>query len=139
MLDPGSDLAGKRILLVSDDAKLSRAIELNLSNPSRMVVVGPDDTQLGKRAWAPEMGGIDLLVVAASSPASEPLVLLAQASLTDQIGQVPLLIISDRPFSVVPGTKIGHLSFPFCPGELHRSVREILLGTLSGVAASSTC
>ncbi len=129
MRDLGDDLAGKKILVVSDDAKLSRAIELNLTNPSKIEVVG-----LGSESpvWVPSSGleaSIDLLVVATSSPASEPVVMLARAALSAIVGLVPLLIISDRPFEADRETRIDHLTFPFCPIELYNRVRGILKST----------
>ena len=61
-----------------------------------------------------------------SSPASEPVVALTRASLTDCIGQVPILIISDRPLDPAPDAQIVHLDYPFDTGELHDKVKEIL-------------
>ena len=72
-------------------------------------------------------GDCDLLVVAASSPNCEPVVLLAQAGLAERIGQVPMLIISEQSFYANPETKIDHLHFPFGADELTDKVRELLL------------
>jgi len=72
-------------------------------------------------------GNCDLIVVAMrSSFASEPVVALARASLAQRIGQVPLLIISDRPFDSAPDVRIFHLGFPFGADELCAKVRDIL-------------
>ena len=129
MGDRGSDLAGKKILVVSDDAKLSRAIELNLGNPGGMQVVCPESELVpwGVSTWGND--DIDLLVVATSSPSSEPVVMLARAALTDRVGLVPLLIISDRPFVADSEARIDHLAFPFCPVELYDTVSGILKST----------
>jgi hypothetical protein len=72
------------------------------------------------------VGDFDLIVVAMSSPSSEPVVALSRASLAGRIGQVPLLIISDRPFHSEPDDQITHLDFPFDIDRLHDKVREIL-------------
>jgi len=72
------------------------------------------------------MGDFDLIVVAMSSPTSEPVVALARASLAGQIGQVPLLIISDRPFHSDPNDRIIHLDFPFDIDGLCDKVKEVL-------------
>jgi hypothetical protein len=69
---------------------------------------------------------VDLIVVATSSPSSEPVVELARSALTGYIGRVPLLIISDRPFAPDPQDWITHLSFPFQVDELRDRVRELL-------------
>jgi hypothetical protein len=46
--------------------------------------------------------------------------------LTGRVGQVPLLIISDRPFDSVPEVRIFHLDFPFGVDGLRDKVKEIL-------------
>lgn len=119
------DLADKRVLVVSDDANLAKAIELNLTNPTKMRI---EHWVPGWQARWADVGDCDLLVVATSSPCSEPVVMLAQASLGDRIGQGPLLIISDRRFQPVPGACITHLDFPFEPDELRARVKGILRG-----------
>jgi hypothetical protein len=115
------NLAGKKTVVVSDSDLLFQAIELNLRSGLGVKIVDQAARETETRA-----GQVDLIVVALSSPASEPVVALAEASLVEWIGQVPLLIISDRPFSVQAGAKILHLEFPFTPDELQDKVREIL-------------
>jgi hypothetical protein len=66
-----------------------------------------------------------------SSPTSEPVVALSRASLAGQIGQVPLLIISDRPFQSDPDDRIIHLDFPFDIDGLHDKVEKILQDRLT--------
>ena len=65
--------------------------------------------------------------VAMISPASEPVVALARASLADRIGRVPLQIVSDRPFDSEPDEQIIHLDFPFDIDRLHDKVKKVLL------------
>jgi hypothetical protein len=72
------------------------------------------------------LGDCSLIIVAASLPSSEPVVALARASLAARIGEVPLLIISDRPFPPDPVDRIAHLDFPFDIGGLHNSIQDIL-------------
>jgi hypothetical protein len=137
----GANLAGKRVLVLSDNDGLSRAIELNLERSHLEVVKFalssprpryPEHTSSracrGVEGWESqnEVGDFDLIVVAMSSPASEPVVALYRASLVGQIGQVPLLIISDRPFQSDPGDRIIHLDFPFDIDGLHDKVEKIL-------------
>ena len=129
----GADLAGKRVLVLSDHDGLSRALELSLRR-NHLEVVRLALSSPGQRCPAPvegrgsqaEVGEFDLIVVAMSSPTSEPVVALARASLAGQIGQVPLLIISDRPFHCDPDDQIIHLNFPFDIDGLHNKVKEVL-------------
>jgi hypothetical protein len=115
----------KQIVVVSDSIGLSRAIEVNLKGLKVEVL---------KITCSPEGGGAkgqvvhrcDLIIVALSSPASEPVVVLARASLAGQVGQVPLLIISDRPFECDPRDQIVHLDFPFDIDQLYGTVSAIL-------------
>jgi len=161
----GADLAGKRVLVLSDNDGLSRAIKLNLERsdlevvklalnspgqqrsepveeqrpeprpePNRRAVKGRRPELVEGRCPEPvegrgnqaEMGDFDLIVVAMSSSTSEPIVALARASLAGRIGQVPLLIISDRPFHSEPDDQIAHLDFPFDIDGLHNKVKDIL-------------
>ena len=122
-----TDLARKRILILSDNAGLSRAIEVNLNNHLEVEVVRLATSILKRRRDQVENGRFDLIVVAMSSPASEPVVALARASLADRIGRVPLLIVSDRPFDSEPDEQIIHLDFPFDIDRLHDKVKQVLL------------
>lgn len=128
-----ADLAGKRVLVLSDNDGLSRAIELNLKHSQLEIIklaLSPPGQRSepveGQRECQAEVGHFDLIVVAMSSPTSEPVVALARTSLIRQIGQVPLLIISDRPFQSDPDDQIIHLDFPFDIDRLHDKVEEIL-------------
>jgi hypothetical protein len=120
-----ADLAGKRVLVLSDNDGLSRAIEWNLRQ-SQLEIIKLALSSPEQRGSQPEVGDFDLIVVAMSSHTSEPVVALARASLIKQIGQVPLLIISDRPFQSDPDDRIIHLDFPFDIDRLHDKVEEIL-------------
>ena len=118
-------LSQKRVVVLSDNDGLARAIELSLSK--RLGVKVEKLGSLPKKGNRhSEVGDCDLIVVATSSPTSEPVVALAKASLTERVGQVPLLIISDRPFDPDLDARIVHLDFPFSLGELHSAVQELL-------------
>ena len=121
----GAGLAGKRVLVLSDNDGLSRAIELNLKH-SHLEIIRLALSSPGQRGSQAEVGDFDLIVVAMSSPTSEPFVALARASLAGRIGQVPLLIISDRAFHSDVDDQIIHLDFPFDIDGLHDKVKEIL-------------
>jgi CheY-like chemotaxis protein len=75
---------------------------------------------------ADESRSCDLIVVAMSSPLNAPIVALARASLLCSVGQVPVLIISERPFLADPDVQIMHLPFPFNTDKLKESVSQIL-------------
>jgi len=113
----------KRVFVVSDNVGLARAIDLNLKAcfEADTVLIAPHPGE--NLAIA---GDCDLIIVATSSPTSEPVVALAKASLAERIGQVPLLIISDRPFDPDVDERIAHLDFPFHVSALHKAVQELL-------------
>ncbi len=122
-----ANLARKNILVLSDNEGLSRAIELNLNGHLELEIVRLTASSLERQANQ-ENDNLALIILAVSSLASEPVVALSRASLADRIGQVPLLIISDRPFDSDPADRIAHLDFPFKVEDLHDKVDEILLG-----------
>ena len=120
-------LTGKSILVLSDNDLLARAIELNLGKTWTVgvLLLTPESAvRRGSRAGVDRHA--DLIVVAMSSPASEPVVALSRASLGGRIGQVPILIISDRPFDSRSDDRIIHLDFPFDISRLRGKVAEIL-------------
>jgi DNA-binding NarL/FixJ family response regulator len=114
------------ILVLSDNDGLSRAIELNLNNHLDVEVIKL--TLDSEEQWTSRVknGNFDLIVLGLSSPTSEPIVALARASLTRQIGKVPLLIISDRVFESDIEKQIIHLDFPFTVDKLRDKVKTIL-------------
>jgi DNA-binding response OmpR family regulator len=116
----------KKVIVVSDNDGLARAIHLNLKAhfEADVVLIAPDLSDDKENLTS--AGDCDLIIVATSSPTSEPVVALAKASLTDRVGQVPLLIISDRPFDSDLDARIVHLDFPFTLGELHSAVQDLL-------------
>lgn len=119
-------LVEKKVLVLSDNEGLSRAIELNLNGRLDLKVVRVASNSQGQQKCQAEIGDCDLVVVAMSSPTSEPVAALARASLAERIGRVPLLIISDKPFDSDPENRIIHLGFPFDIDGLHNKVEEIL-------------
>ncbi len=122
-----TDLAGKRVLVLSDNSGLARAVELNLTYHLKMEVIRFVSSPSLQSEDTAKAGDFDLLVLAISSPANEPVVALARASLTEKVGRIPLLIISDRPFFSEPEDQIAHLDFPFSVDTLQNKVGEMLL------------
>lgn len=117
----------KRVLVLSDNETLAQVIEFSLRNglkklKVRTVVMPSPQT----RQEHDESNDIDLIVVAMSSPSNEPVVALARASLGSYIGQVPILIISDKYFQTDLAVQIAHLDFPFVIGMLNDKVNDIL-------------
>jgi hypothetical protein len=124
-------MSTKRVIVICDHAALSRAISINLHGAVDMEVVAEvnsvgDKTTVSPGGPGPAQTNLDLIVVAACKPGSEPLVLLQKASLMDHIGRTPLLIISDRPVEFAPEYRIAHLPFPFLATELDHQVYKLL-------------
>ena len=92
---------------------------VNLNAGLQARVVTPGEHAVGDLA--------DLIVVAMSRSSGEPLLALAQASLVQSVGQVPVLIISDRPFDPSPTDGISYLAFPFQVEELRSTVMGLLV------------
>jgi hypothetical protein len=121
-----AELRGKRVLVLGDSELLFNVIEANLK-VARLKI---DRFELGRRSPDSQRsqgpGSFDLIIVASSSPCSEPVVSLSRAALTEHIGRTPILIISDREFEPDHQGLIYHLDFPFEPDAL----RDLVLGLL---------
>lgn len=121
----GAAVGSKGIVVLSDNDKLARALQLNLCAHWPVSLGRLADPALP----VVPAGEFGLIILALSSPASEPIVALNRAALLKYIGSVPLLIISDRPFQPSPDQLIIHLDFPFQSGALVSRVQEIMQGT----------
>jgi DNA-binding NarL/FixJ family response regulator len=121
-----ADAIGKKILILSDNDGLSRAIALNLNKRLNVEIVR--FALEPQEQWKSRTGNdhFDLIVLGMSSPASEPIAALARALLAQQVGRVPLLIISDRALASNLEGPIIHLDFPFDIDKLRGKVQEIL-------------
>lgn len=118
--------AGKKILVFSDNGGLAEAIECTLTEGLKLQVKRHKPGPPTQAENTIEMDDLDLIVLALSSPTSEPVVMLGRASLIDRIGRVPILIISDRSFYPDLDTQVFHLDFPFEPSDLFDKVEAIL-------------
>ena len=129
----------KTVFVVSDSDGLARAIDLNLRDSFEIntVLTMPHTSPSGRNPVA--AGDCDLIIVATSSPTSEPVVALAKASLVGRIGQVPLLIISDRPFDSDVDEQIAHLDFPFRVSELLKAVQGLLREEPNAALTNALC
>jgi hypothetical protein len=129
----------KRIFVLTDSDLLFNIIKANLQQPKlRLGLHNPfsgaqpveTKANLVQTACGDHQGDpfseVDLIIVAHSAHTSEPVVTLAQAHLANQIGQIPILIISDRPFEARPIQQIYHLDFPFDSAKLRQTVEDLL-------------
>jgi hypothetical protein len=116
--------ARKKILLVSDHESVAKIIE-HLSardlEITRCMLPVPGDALPQFQAQ-----DFDLLILALSSFANEPIVALARTSMADLIGKIPILVISGKPFQSDSASRISHLDLLFSVDELNIRVREIL-------------
>ena len=118
--------SGKRVLVLGDSQLLFNVIEANLKQPGLKI----ERFELRRGSPGCPMSqatpGFDLIIVAGSSPCSEPVVSLSRAALTEHIGRTPILIISDRAFEADREDLIYHLDFPFQPDALQELVTALL-------------
>lgn len=127
MENEGRNLAEKQILVISDNDMLAQVIAWSLR--TGLKIRAKIMVTTSKRSRDNELhdkNTLDLIVVAMSSPANEPVVALARASLGNYIGHVPILIISDKSFQSDQGVHIVHLDFPFVIDKLNDKVNAIL-------------
>jgi hypothetical protein len=122
----GAILEGRRAVVVSDSDLLARAIEVSLEDRWQMEVVEPPSEPTGWPSMGLGFNHLDLIVVAVSAYAGEPLLALLRASLAPLIGRVPILVVSERRFDSHPNERILHLGFPFEPEDLHEKVAGLL-------------
>ncbi len=112
------------VLIVSDDERVAALVEMAVrpALEPEIIITNSSTRRSGRSAG----GKYDLIILALSAYDSEPVVALARAALTLEIGRVPLLIISDRAFRSDPATRIRHMPFPFTVGQLYGQVQSIL-------------
>ncbi len=115
-------LMAKRVLVLSDDERLARAIELNLRHCAVEIVrVVPD--RPWQEADVAALGPIDLIVAAVSSLTTRSATI---KELAGRASHVPLLLISDRHTYTDLDRRATHLDFPFDVNDLCRRVMELL-------------
>ena len=116
----------KSALVLCDSNLLFDIIKLNLEQLTMTVTRFEREPCADRIEEQIDTDDFDLIVVAISSSTGEPIVTLFNASLTKQIGHIPLLIISDRHFDPNYEGQIFHLDFPFDANELRREVQMVL-------------
>ena len=121
-----TDVISKVALILCDYDALYTAIELKLSGLPDVQVTRLNLAPTGPRRDLRPDGDFDLIIVATVSPTGDPLSILSRASLLGRVGEVPVLIISERPSSPESDDRITYLNFPFDMDELTYTVRGIL-------------
>lgn len=110
----------KEILIICDSLSLARLLQWSLQSYGHITQrLLNTVTPLRKRS-------LDLIVLALSSSANEPVVALTRLAAGRWLGRVPLIIISDRPFESAPQENILHMNFPFDTERLGQTVESIL-------------
>lgn len=119
-----TDVMSKQVHVLCDYDALYAAIELKLSGLPQVRVIrldslSPEHSNNGRFAG-------DLIIVAPVPPINDPMYILSRASLLDQVGQVPVLIISEQPSRSESDDRITYLNFPFDMDDLNCTVVDIL-------------
>ncbi len=123
------------ILLIGDNTFLLRLVATNLAPlTAAAVLLDPDTSAIPFKAdTVHESLPYRLILLALSRSNNEPVVVLARAGLTQLVGRIPLLIISDRTFQADPERHIFHLQFPFSAGAFRQQVAGLLSPPLEPV------
>lgn len=121
-----TDLAGKTVLILCDHDALYAAVELELNRllEAQIIRLEPDQSACQTDHLLTE--NVDLLIVATVAPHNDPMALLSKAALPGQVGEIPVLIVSEQPSRSESDDKITYLNFPFDMDQLTRTVEEIL-------------
>lgn len=119
-----ADVMSKQVRVLCDYDALYAAIELKLSGLPQ-VQVSRISSVTGDRPDNGRLAG-DLIIVAPVPPINDPMSILAKASLLNQVGQVPVLIISEQPSRPESDDRITYLNFPFDLDDLSCTVVDIL-------------
>ena len=115
-----------QVLVVCDYDPLYAAIELKLTGLPQVRVMRLDLTGADRPKSAPPADGFELIIVAPMPPINDPMSILSKASLLNQVGHVPVLIISEHPSRPESDDKIAYLNFPFDIDELPLAVSRTL-------------
>lgn len=117
-----NDGNSKHILIVSDNASLSKAIEMGLNGNMGITIHKWHESGDHDNASS----GLDLIIIAVSSSEMEPITLIAKASLKSHMGEIPILVVSNRPFNSDLDNLIYHHDFPFNSALFRDRVLDLL-------------
>ena len=121
-----TDVMSNQVLVLCDYDPLYGAIELKLSGLSHVRVIRRESNGAERPASTQPTGDFDLIIVAPMPPTNDPMRILSQASLLNQVGLMPLVIISEQPSQPESDDRITHLNFPFDMDDLPRTVSRAL-------------
>ena len=121
-----TDAASIPVSVLCDYDALYRAIEIKLSALPHVHVTRLESTGAGRPNGSRPADQHGLIIVASLPPAGDPLAMLSRASLLSQVGQVPVLVISDQPSRPESDDSITYLNFPFDLDDLTFTATEIL-------------
>jgi hypothetical protein len=120
----GTDLIGKRILVLCDSDDLAKSIAARLNG--RMDIIPCTPLSIGRKDIRRRVGYLDMIVLVASLPDSEPAAMLFEASLLERMGHTPLLVVSHRHCHSEAGDQVYNLRFPYDESALCDRIESIL-------------
>ena len=108
--------------MLSDHARLLKLL---------LYLLGSDYTVVGcllqgeSTETLADSGPIDLVILAQGELDSEPLIMLSEVGLGYLLGQVPVLLITERRIPSAPHNRIYSLAHPFTPDQFRSVVRDL--------------
>lgn len=121
-----TNLAGKTVLILCDYDALYAAIELELSRLLEVRIIRLESDQDACQKDRLLADSVDLLIVATVAPNNDPMAVLSKAALLNQVGIMPVLVISEQPSRPESADKITYLNFPFDLDQLTLVVKAML-------------
>ena len=119
-------MPNKEIVVLCDNDRLARAIELNLTAHMAVRVTDLPLDIVYRDANHLLQKDCDLVIVAASCVRSQPMIERASVSLFDRLGSLPVLLISPQPFLPSRAHTMVCLPFPFAIDALCTRVAQLL-------------
>lgn len=113
----------KKIALICDDERLIKVISLAFDRKSFDLILCDCP---GLQHQDGSIDNLKLIIVALASPMSEPIVEISRAALGKFIGEVPILIVSQRRFHPAISQQIYHMDFPFDVNALKKQAEQIM-------------
>jgi hypothetical protein len=121
-----TDVISIQISVLCDYDALFSAIELKLSALPHVRVSRLESNRAGRPDTGRPTDEFGLIIVAPNPPINDAMAMLARTSLLNQVGQVPVLIISEQPSRPESDDLITYLNFPFDMDDLTDTVAGIL-------------
>ena len=121
-----TDVMSTQISVLCDYDALFSAIELKLSTLPHVRVSRLESNPAGRPDNGRPTDEFGLIIVAPNPPINDAMSMLSRTSLLNQVGQVPVLIISEQPSRPESDDLITYLNFPFDMDDLTDTVAGIL-------------